>query len=288
MFPKSITYLTYEPDTDLSQLEEQLASHRFLPCTDLQIASHGWSAPTEEGTLVHTTMGVKVLRFTLEKKTIPGSGFRVQLKARCAARAKEQGHECGRKQRKEISEQLRDELLPRQLASRQDVMVLIDTKAQRLLVDSTVPAVVEAIISSFIRHAEISLTWPRGPGKDLTLATKYALEGELGAFSLTDYASVEFPGETKTQITYRKANLWNGALEADIERNGMVMGLGLTTEKISFVLTNDGAIKSLKPLDILRSAAKDAADFDASVMLATLELRNLINNLETMKEDLQK
>lgn len=285
MFPKCSTVLDYHEGTDLINLEEALQAHRFVPCLDLQVASHGWSAVTEEGTLVHTAQAFKMLRFTLEKKTIPSSAFKVQLNARLAEMAKAQGFQPGRKVRKEVAEELQDELLVRQLAARKDVQVLVDTVKRRVLVDSTVPTVVGEICRSLAIHGGIELYACLVFGAALTSVAREALDDGLGEFELDDRAAVRFPGEQGPLTSWRQTDLADSSFSAALNRDATVTELGLVHgDKVSFVLSADGAIKCLKPTDILRTAAKDAADFDAGVVLAGLTLRALVDDLIALKE----
>src|SRR5690606_27611779 len=96
-----------------AQLEASLAPQAFAGCSSLEPQSQGWLSPRENGQLVHTVNRQLLLVLGTEKKLLPASVINQVAKAKAAELEEQQGFKPGRKQMKELKEQVADELLPR-------------------------------------------------------------------------------------------------------------------------------------------------------------------------------
>ena len=99
------------------QLESWLAPHAFAPCNSGDMQSQGWSSPRPNGPLVHGVSRQLLIMLGTEKKLLPASVINQVCKARAAEIEEQQGFKPGRKQMKELKEQVTDELLPRAFRS---------------------------------------------------------------------------------------------------------------------------------------------------------------------------
>ena len=77
-----------------------------------------------------------LLTFRAEKKLLPASVVTQVTKARALELEEQQGFKPGRKQMRELKEQVTDELLPRAFSIRRDTRVWIDTKNGWLVIDA--------------------------------------------------------------------------------------------------------------------------------------------------------
>ena len=87
-----------------------------------------------------------LLMLGTEKKLLPASVINQVTKARAAEIEEQQGFKPGRKQMKELKEQVTDELLPRAFSIRRDTRVWIDPVNGWLVVDSSSPAKADEIL----------------------------------------------------------------------------------------------------------------------------------------------
>lgn len=289
MLPKCTSMFTYDHPLDLAKLEEGLAKLAFEPCTSGQPRSIGWSAPVDERLIYPVEGGFALLRFTLETKAIPGGALRLALRQRVKEVAEEQGFIPGKKATKELKERLVDELMPRILPVRKDVQVLLDTKRGRVMIDSTAEAVLDDILRSLLTHGDMELTSAPGVGKLLRAAALDEDDAVLGAgFTIDDHAVVAMPGEKGTTVKYLKADLsaieFFNRISVD---GGALQELGMTyQDKVSFVIDSNFRLRRLTMSTMLKSAAKEAGDFDATQILMANELRDLVDQLHELKEDL--
>ena len=98
------------------QMQKWLAPHAFAPGNSVEMQSHGWAPPRENDandSLVYSLNGQMLLVFRAEKKLLPASVVTQVTKARALELEEQQGFKPGRKQMRELKEQVTDELLPR-------------------------------------------------------------------------------------------------------------------------------------------------------------------------------
>lgn len=267
--------------SQLIGLEENLTAARFLPTGDLQKLSYGFE-PVRDDQLVFSSHEHLLLKFTVEKKSIPGSAIAVAVKAKCEALEEEQGFSPGKKQRAEIKERVVDELMPRALASRRSMFVWVDLKAERLIIDSTSNLVIDVILSSLIRYAGLELAnLEKWPGRllgdwlldDSNLPTDYTID---------DAVQLEYPGERRTTIAYKKGNLDGLQARRHVEAGAQVVTMAMTYDsRLSFVMTSAHQLRSIKPLDIIldNQVERDVDRFENDFILMASEVRALIDSL---------
>src|SRR5271154_651342 len=106
----------------LDQMEKWLAPYAFQPGSSVEMQSHGW-ASRDDGALVYSTNGQMLLTFRAEKKLLPASVVNQVTKARALEVEERQGFKLGRKQLRELKEQVTDELRPRAFNIRRDTRV---------------------------------------------------------------------------------------------------------------------------------------------------------------------
>src|SRR5258708_35736507 len=125
------------------QMEKWLAPHTFAPGNSVEMQSHGWASPRAKDSLVYSLNGQMLLVFRAEKKLLPASVVTHVTKARALELEEQQGFKPGRKQMRELKEQVTDELLPRAFSIRRDTRVWIDTRNGWLVIDAASQAVAD-------------------------------------------------------------------------------------------------------------------------------------------------
>lgn len=269
------------------QMEERLAPRAFAACNSLEMQSQGWVSPRDNGMLVHTVNRQMLLQLGVEKKLLPATVINQVSKARAAELEEQQGFKPGRKQMKEIKEQVTDELLPRAFSIRRNTSLWIDPVNGWLVVDAASPAKADEVFKALLQSMD-----------QLPLGTLRVERSPVAA--MTDWlASDEAPsGFTVDQDTELRANSEGKAtvryvrhtLEADDVRRHIAAGkqctrLAMTwSDRVSFVLTEALTVKRVTPLDVLKENSdstiqNDDERFDTDFALMTGELNKLMADL---------
>lgn len=268
------------------QLEAALAPHSFVPCTSNELLRQGWESPRKNGVLVHVVNKQMLVQLGTETKLLPKSVINQVAKARAADMEEAQGFAPGKKAMKELKERVADELLPRAFSIRSDVFAWIDPVNGWLVVDATSPAKADDVIKLLLKAVDKmpleSLRVQRSPVSVMT-AWLETDEAPVG-FTIDKDATMVATGEGKATVSFK-----NHTLEADDVRRHIAAGkqcskLAMTwNDKISFVLTEQLAIKSVKPLDVITesdvSTKNEDERFDGDMMLMTGELSKMLGDI---------
>jgi recombination associated protein RdgC len=123
------------------QMEKWLAPHAFQPGSSVEMQTQGWASPRDNDSLVYSINRQMLLVFRAEKKLLPASVVNQVTKARALELEEQQGFKVGRKQMRELKEQVTDELLPRAFSIRRDTRGWIDTAHGWLVIDASSQAV---------------------------------------------------------------------------------------------------------------------------------------------------
>jgi recombination associated protein RdgC len=270
-----------------TQLESSLAPQAFAPCQTGDMQSTGWASPRNNGMLVHSVNRQMLIRLDTEKKLLPASVINQVTKARAAELEEQQGFAPGRKQLKEVKEQVADELLPRAFPVRRSTFIWIDPVNGWLVVDSSSPSKADEVLKLLLKSIDkLPLETLHVAQSPVAAMTDWLASDEApGGFTVDQDTELRASGESKATVKYVRHTL-----EAEDVRRHIVAGkqatkLAMTwADKISFVLTESLTIKRIAPLDILKesSAAEvknDDERFDGDFALMTGELNRMLIDL---------
>lgn len=269
------------------ELDELLASQAFQPCGSTDMQSCGWLPPRENGDLVHVVNRQLLLRFGTEKKLLPASVINQFTKIKLAEIEEQQGYKPGKKQRKEIKEQVTDELLPRAFAIGSSTHVWIDPVNGWLVVDAASPARTDDVFKWLLRSipdlAVTALHVVRAPGEAMT--SWLELDEAPAGFTVDQDTELTSTGESKATVRYVKHTLEADDIRRHIKNGKRCTKLALSwNDRISFVLTDTLAIKRVAALDVLKeesgnSSKDDDERFDSDFAIMTGELHGLLTSL---------
>ena len=266
-------------------LEQALAPQQFTPATSMDLVRQGWAAPRGAGApLVHAVGGQFLLQLKTEKKLLPSTVINQVAAARALEMEEAQGFAPGKKAMKELKERVTDELLPRAFAILSTTAVWIDPVNGWLVVDAASPAkadeVVKLLLKSVDRLPLESLRVMRSPVGAMTEWLQ-ADESPAG-FTVDQDAIMRATGESKAQVAYKRHTLEADDIRRHIAAGKQCTRLAMTwSDKISFVLDESLAIKSVKPLEIIKESAarNDDERFDSDFALMTGELAKMLADL---------
>jgi recombination associated protein RdgC len=268
-------------------LEKSLAPHAFEAGSAMAMQTQGWASPRDNGMLAHVINGQVLLTFRAEKKLLPASVVNQVTKARAVEIEEQQGFKPGRKQMRELKDQVTDELLPRAFSIRRDTRVWIDTKNGWLVIDAASQTVADEVRTLLIKSIDpLPLGSLRVVQSPVSAMTGWLLSGqELSGFTVDQDAELRSSGEGNATVRYVGHSLDDQEVRRHVEGGKQCMRLALTwNARVSFVLTPSLALKRVTPQDVLKemsdpTAQNDEERFDSDFVLMTGELARLLDDL---------
>ena len=268
-------------------VEACLAKHAFYPGTSLEMQTQGWASPRDNDQLVHCVNKQMLLVLRTEKKLLPATVVNQVTKARAAEIEEQQGFKPGRKQLKELKEQVTDELLPRAFSIRRDTRVWIDPVNGWLAIDAAGTAKADEVRGMLFKAIDplpvVGLQVNLSPVAAMTewLSTETAPAG----FTLDQEIELQSSNENKATVRYVRHPLDPEDLRRHIAAGKRCTRLAMTwNDRVSFVLTDSLAVKRVNPLDVIKEQADatlhdENERFDADFALMAGELAGLLTDL---------
>ena len=273
----------------LAALEEQLARRPFHRCAGHEAITRGWVAPCPGGPLAHALAGQWLIGLCVEQRLLPASVIKDEVQERATAAAERQGHPVGRKQLRDLREQVSAELLPRAFTRRRTTHAWIDPQAGWLCIDAASAARAEDVVEHLrasldelplaLLHTDLSPT--------AAMADWLAGSEAPAGFTIDRDCELAAAGEEKAAVRYVRHPLDGDEVRAHLAGGKLPTRLALSwDDRISFILTDKLEIKRLAFLDLVNDEAEkrpeDAtAQFDADFALMTGELSRFLPRLVT-------
>jgi recombination associated protein RdgC len=266
-------------------IESQLDSRRFHPCGSQDQETRGWVSPVGDDMLVHRVGGHWLIALGFEQRLLPSSVVRQEADERAEEIAAQQGYKPGRKQMKELREQIMQEFLPRAFTRRRKVFAWIDPVGGWLGIDAPSQARAEDVLEMLRQSMDsLPLALVRTERSPSSAMADWLAAGEAPAgFTIDQDCELRSVTEDKAAVRYVRHTLEGDEVRGHLEAGKMPTRLALTfDERVSFVLTEKMEIKRLDFLDVVKekveeSGAEDArALFDAGFALMSGELRELL------------
>lgn len=249
--------------------------------------SLGWVPPREGGGLVHAVNGQLLLSLRAEKKLLPTTVINQVARAKAQDMEEQQGYKPGRKQMKEIKEQVTEELLPKAFSIYRDTRVWIDTRQHWLVIDAAAAAKSDEVLGMLAKAIEpfpvLQLHVETSPASAMT---DWLISDEPPAgFSVDQDTELRSTSESRAAVRYVRQSIEIDDVRKHVQAGKQCTRLALTwADRVSFVLTEGLDIKRVTPLDVLKenqdsSAQNEVEQFDSDMALMTGELTKLIEGL---------
>lgn len=271
-----------------SALEEALAKHPLLPVNAASMQSQGWVPPAPGEALVYSQGKHLLIALGIEQRLLPAAVINEAAKHKAAELEQAQGFAPGRKQMRDIKDQVADELRPRAFVRRRTWRAWIDLAHGRFIVESVSPKAAEELATVLRADLGELPAVPVDTQQAPTAAmTAWVSSGHApGALAMQEDCELMADNAAKSAVRYVRHGLEGPELRSLIGGGKLVTKLGLAwRERLSFVLTDKLAVKRLRYLhmddeDIAGSAKKNEDDaFDANFTLMTGELGGLLQDL---------
>ena len=270
----------------LEALEAALSAAPFVPGTETQPISTGWTSPRKGGSFVHAVNRQWLVSLIHETRTVPSSAIKKELATRVAAIENKEQRKVGQKEKRELKELIAEELLPRAFPKESKMTGWIDPVNGWICVDSVSTSKAETFVSR-LRDATNKITIKT---VRLTQSPSASMAGWL-ADEAPEGFTIDQDGELRSAdsgaIKYVHHSLDGNEIKEHLAAGKLPTKLGMTwRDRLSFVMTESFDLNRLSFLDVIKEQAREGTEnaeeiFDAEFTLMTAEtalfLKDLIN-----------
>jgi recombination associated protein RdgC len=291
-FKNLALYRFTEPFTlAADELEEKLNDKRFRPCGSHEEFSLGWTSPVGNATeqLIHASNGFMMLCLKKEEKVIPVAVINEMLQEKVSEKEEQEARKLSKKERSTIKDELIFELLPRAFSFSKKTYAYIDPKGGWMVVDAASAKKAEDLLSHLRKCLGslpvVPVNTVDKPTVIMTqwLADKNSIVKDLLVEDECELRSTEDEGSI---IRCKRHDLALPEITNHLDNGKQVIKLALNwTDRLSFIIDENLAIKRLKFLDLIQDQVADIeaddeiAQFDADFSIMTLELANFLPRL---------
>jgi recombination associated protein RdgC len=271
----------------LDQVEQSLDKLRFVPCSPSQEKSAGWAEPRgeEHGPLVESVGGQWLLEYMIESKTLPASVVRRKVEERAAQIEATTGRKPGKKEKKELKEDITHELLPLAFTRHTRVAVWIDPAARRLVVNASNAARADEVVTSLVKALDgFAVALINTQMEPATAMSGWLASQEPPAgFTIDRECELKATDDSKAVVRYAKHPLDIDEVRQHIADGKRPTRLAMTwDDRVSFELTEGLQLRKIVflegTLDDAPASGKED-NFDADAAIATGELGQLVPEL---------
>lgn len=276
-------------------LQEKLIPMAFRPCGNQEASTFGWTPPLGKSSeqLVHSSNGFMMLCGKNEERVLPTAVVNDMTNEKILETEEQQGRKLSKKERNAIKDELIFELLPRAFTFQTKTFAYIDPQNGWLIVDSASTSKAEGLLSS-LRKCLGSL--PATPINRITVDSPVSVmtgwlandQGphEDAEITIDDECELRAPEEEGGIIRCKRHDLSLPEIKNHLDTGKQVFKVALTwSDRLSFIIDDNLAIKRLKFLDLIQSQAADteteseADRFDVDFSIMSLELANFLPRL---------
>ena len=274
----------------LADVQAALMPVEFVPCGASQEKSIGWVPPRGEahGPLVESVAGQWILKLMIESKAVPGNVVRRKADERIAEIEAATGRKPGKKEKRDLMDDVLLSLLPQAFERQSTVLVWMDLENRRLVLNAGSQGKADEVMSALMNvmgGLSVSLiqtvTSPQAAMTQWLLApTADEWPADLTVERETVLKST---GEDAASVRFTRHHLANDDVRKHVLEGKLPTQLALSWDgRVAFVLTETLQLKKLQFLDgVMDESGTDKKEdrFDAHVALSTGLLGPLIDSL---------
>lgn len=291
MFFRNLTLFRFSPSLDLSHLDEGLAETTLKPVGPLELSSRGFISPfgRDAEALSHRIGDALWLTVGGEDRLLPAAVVNDLLAKKLAEMEEKEGRKPGGRLRRQMKDELVQDLLPRAFVRPGRTDALLDLEHGVCAIDTSSRKNAETVVSE-IRRALGS--FPALP-LNAEVAPRAVLTGWIAGDPLPEGLTLGEECELKDAndqgaiVRCQRQELQSDEIARHLESGKQVTRLALNMDDhVSFVLGEDLVIRKWKFLDgavdQLESVDADdvRAELDARFALMSGEFRRLFSILE--------
>jgi recombination associated protein RdgC len=269
-------------------LEERLATRVLQPCSGLTAQTQGWVAPREDGPLVQSFEKQMLFALGTETKILPASVIKEAARDKAAQIEKRMGFKPGKKQMRELREQITSELLPKAFAKRRATRVWINAQDGWLVVDSSSLKRGDEVLSVLRDTLGECPFFPLSTAQSpMSCMTAWLSKGDApGRFGLDQDCEMKSGGDDPAAVRFARHGLEGEDVRRHVKDGKSVTQLGLTwNDRMRLVLADPGVVRRVRFETIEQDRAENESQlraedqFDADFALMCGELTLLLGDL---------
>ena len=286
MFKNIIMYrLDANWSSSAEEVEASLQAGRYVECGASQEKSIGWIEPRGQanGPLLEAVAGQWIVKLMVETRALPASVINRKAQERVAQIEASTGRKPGKKEIRDLKDDIRLELMPMAFTKQSSVLVWIDRDSRLLVIDAASQARADEVVTLLVQAL---------PGFAVTMITTQvspvaamaewllSLDAPAG-FSVDRECELKAADESKAVVRYARHRLDTEEVQQHIREGKMPTRLAMTwNERVSFMLTEGLQLKKIAFLDgVFESSSanhKKDDDFDGDIAISTGELQKLL------------
>jgi recombination associated protein RdgC len=237
MFFRNLTLFRFSPSAagELDDLENVLGRHPLRPCGPLEFTTTGFVSPLGAGEEPLTRRLGDATLFCLgqEDKLLPAAVIAEAVSQRCRVLAEKQGRRIGARQRRQVKQEVLDELLPRAFSRPSRLDAYLDHKHGWLVLDTASRKAAEAVLTALRQALESFPALPlAGTETPRAVLTDWLTRGKLPAgLALGDECELRDPGAVGGAVVRcRRQDLASNEIQEHLRSGKQVFLLGLEFE----------------------------------------------------------
>lgn len=285
MWAKNIVFYRRD-EFSLADLNDKLAKRPCTKPTGLDWFTQGWVTPAaffdQLAPKIADYFLVALKRFD---KILPGIVIKAALDEKVNEIELKEGRKVGRKEKKQLKEQITDDLLPKAMVKESHTYAWLGKEF--VFVNAGSHNKAEGVLSE-LREVmpPFPCALPRTAISPSAAMTDWLAAGEApGNFELGADVNMQDGSTDGAKVTVRRGDLTAEDVRKHIESGKQVTALSLTyKDRVRFTLTDNMLIKGIKYMDVMQEeVSQDASDapalFDASFRLVSEELETMVREL---------
>jgi recombination associated protein RdgC len=292
MFPQLTIYRLADSFAlpQASDIEAALDPKRYVPIGLSQEKSYGFFPPRGNDTdaLVEVIGGHYIMRLNIETKSVPSRTIREKVDQICKNVEENTGRKPGKKERREISDNVLLSLLPAAFPKLTAVTVWIDPEHRTLALNTASQGKCDTAISELMNAIPgLSLELINTTTSPQAAMTQWLLTTDVD--ELPENLTVErecvlkSTGEDAATVKFNKHHLANDDVRKHVNEGKLPTQLALSWDgRVAFVLTETLTLKKIQFMDgVMDASGTDKSEdrFDADVALSTGLLAPLMGDL---------
>ena len=263
------------PELSSDALASALQEHAAKPLGNADARRLGWTAPAGRmgsGQLVHEIQSHRLLSALRQERLLPASVVKEEVDELVADIEASESRKVTRKEKTAFKEQVTEDLLPRAFVRSQKIDLWWDTKGQMIGINASSRTRAEDILD-LLRETLGSLKVTPLSSQTLPIRAMTTWLGDVASrpadLQLGDQVELKAKGDDGV-LRARQVDLDSDEIQQLLESGRQASKLAVSLEgRLSFVLHDDLALKSLRFGDALIEEADHADDSDDA--LARLE-----------------
>ncbi|CAM5783449.1 recombination-associated protein RdgC [Rhizobacter fulvus] len=270
-----------------AELEAGLEKMVFVECGATQPVSAGWAPPrgVAHAPLLESVGGQWLMKLVIEQRVVPSAVVKRRVDERAAQIEQATGRKPGKKQQKELKEEVLLDLLPQAFTKQAAIRVWLNPKDRLLMIDASSPAKADDVVTQLVKAAEgLALTPLHTAQSPAAAMSEWLTTGDAPAgFSIDRECELKSPDESKSAVRYARHALDIEEVRQHIAGGKVPTQLALTWQgRVSLLLTEAMQVKKIAFLEgVFEGGSKPKADeaFEADAAIATGELGKLVPDL---------